>query len=107
VISSIEFHAEARAEYLAAIDWYSDHAVDLGDRFEAMVTESIDGLAVWPQSAPIWPGWARTPVVRALHLPDPWPYRVVYFVVGDQLRVVAIAHDKRLPGYWRDRVAGS
>ena len=33
-----------------------------------------------------------------------FPYRVVYFVAGEQLVVVAVAHTKRRPGYWRDRV---
>lgn len=33
-----------------------------------------------------------------------FPYRVVYFVDDDWLTVVAVAHAKRRPGYWRDRV---
>ena len=33
------------------------------------------------------------------------PYRVVYVVVVSDIDVVAIAHAKRRPGYWRDRVA--
>jgi toxin ParE1/3/4 len=33
-----------------------------------------------------------------------FPYRVVYVVVASDIDVVAVAHAKRRPGYWRDRV---
>ena len=54
----------------------------------------------------MWPGWDREPVVRSKGVND-FPYRVVYFVEGDLLTIVAVAHAKRRPGYWRDRVASS
>jgi plasmid stabilization system protein ParE len=36
-----------------------------------------------------------------------YPYSLVYFVQDDVIRVVAIAHDKRRPGYWRKRLRES
>lgn len=46
----------------------------------------------------------------ALYAPDirsakvaRFPYRVVYVIVGSNIDVVAVAHAKRRPGYWRDR----
>ena len=33
-----------------------------------------------------------------------FPYSLVYFVENDTLNVVAVAHDKRKPGYWRSRL---
>jgi hypothetical protein len=32
-----------------------------------------------------------------------FPYLVFYAVAPEEIRVVAIAHAKRRPGYWRDR----
>ncbi len=32
--------------------------------------------------------------------------RLIYLVTPDELVVIAIAHQKRKPGYWRDRVVG-
>ena len=61
-------------------------------------------LMEWPTSAPVWPQWDRLPLVHAAHLSGHWPYRLVYFVENDRLVIVAVAHDKRMPGYWRDRV---
>lgn len=34
-----------------------------------------------------------------------FPYRVVYFVEHEVLTIVAVAHAKRRPGYWRDRAS--
>lgn len=46
------------------------------------------------------------PMVRSKGVSD-FPYRVVYFVEGDLLKIVAVAHAKRRPGYWRDRVSAA
>lgn len=32
-----------------------------------------------------------------------FPYSIVYYVHGDELRVIALAHHRRSPGYWRSR----
>ena len=34
-----------------------------------------------------------------------FPYRIVYYVRGDQVRIIAYAHERRRPGYWGHRVA--
>jgi len=33
-----------------------------------------------------------------------FPYRVVYVVVGEDVDVIAVAHAKRRPTYWRRRL---
>lgn len=104
MIRSTKFHPDARAELLAAIRWYDDRQSGLGSRFNAMAQRTLDFVVDWPKLAPVWPGWGRIPAVRAAHLPERWPYRVVYFVGGTELWVIAVAHDKRLPGYWKNRV---
>lgn len=32
-----------------------------------------------------------------------FPYRIVYIVVGEDVDVLAVAHAKRRPAYWRRR----
>lgn len=78
----------------------------LGSRFEASVDSVIDGVLESPESGAVWPGWDSLPVVRSRRVPD-FPYRLVYLIQPDELLVVAIAHEKRKPGYWRDRVAST
>jgi hypothetical protein len=33
-----------------------------------------------------------------------FPYRLIYWTEGDNSLVVAIAHSKRRPGYWKARL---
>lgn len=100
---NIKWHPEARAEFDADIDWYDGLEVGVGDRFEAVVLVAVDAAGDSPEAWPKWPDWDREPVVRSKGVTD-FPYRVVYFVDDDLLTIVAIAHSKRRPGYWRDRV---
>src|SRR2546428_173623 len=43
-------------------------------------------------------------VIRRTLLPR-FPYAVVFIDLGTELRVLAVAHAKRRPGYWLNRVA--
>jgi toxin ParE1/3/4 len=100
------FHPEARTEFVVDVDWYDEREVGLSERFEIAVRAAIDAAVDSPESWAVWPGWDRQPVVRSKGVSD-FPYRVVYFVQGDLLMIVAVAHAKRRPGYWRSRVAST
>jgi len=67
-------------------------------------TEIVDPVLEWPESGAIWPGWDSTPAVRSRRVAG-FPFRLVYLVQPAELAVIAFAHDKRLPGYWRERVS--
>ena len=97
------FHPEAKAEFLAEVEWYDEREFGLGARFEIAVREAIDAAVDSPETWSVWPGWEREPAVRSKRVSG-FPYRVVYFVTGEQLAVLAIAHAKRRPGYWRERI---
>ena len=38
------------------------------------------------------------------HFTDRFPYGVIYLVEPDHIRIVAVMHLHREPGYWRKRV---
>lgn len=76
----------------------------MGDRLETEVLIAVDQCVDTPDAWPVWPDWERQPVVRSKGVQG-FPYRIVYFVNGDLMTVVAVAHTKRRPGYWRDRVS--
>lgn len=100
---AIGWHPEAEAEFDAAIDWYDERELGLGDRFEVHVLGAVDDSAGTPEAWPVWPGLDIQPVVRSKGVTD-FPFRVVYFLDDDLLMIVAVAHSKRRPGYWRERV---
>ncbi len=103
-LDDFEFHPEARAEFLADIDWFEEREFGLGERFAAAVRASIEDAVESPEGWSAWPGWNREPVVRSRGVKR-FQYRVVHFVSGELVIVVAVAHEKRRPGYWRDRMA--
>lgn len=63
----------------------------------------MDAAVDDPDACAKWPAWDSEPVVRSKGVAD-FPYRVVYDVEGEVLVVVTVAHAKRRPGYWRDRL---
>lgn len=57
----------------------------------------------FPRSAPRWPRLRAPFDVRRAVLRKA-PYLVVYTLLPDQIVVVAIAHARNEPGYWRERL---
>ena len=101
---AFDFHPEAQAEFAADVDWYDAREPGLGGRFAEAVRAAIDAAVDDPAAWATWPGWDRQPVVRSKGVTG-FPYRIVYFVEHDVLTIVAVAHAKRRPGYWRDRAS--
>ena len=90
----------ARDELLAAAFWYDEQREGLGSVLLAVVDEALGRIEVAPQSFPRDTFDARA---RRTTL-DRFPYAVIFLVHDEEVRVVAFAHAKRLPGYWGHRV---
>lgn len=99
---AFDFHPEAQAEFAADVDWYDARDLGVGTRFAEAARAAIDAAVDDPEAWATWPGWDRQPVVRSKGVTG-LPFKVIYFVEHDMLTVVAVAHTKRRPGYWRDR----
>lgn len=93
----IEVLPEAEAEAREAFQWYFDRSPIFADAFRTELFDAIDSLAV---TAMDWP--ADEDGNRRYHLKH-FPYTVWYEVLGQRVSVVAIAHQRRRPGYWQDR----
>lgn len=102
---AFEFHPEAETEFDADVFWFEDRETGLGLRFRTQVGVAIDAAAEDPGAWAVWPNWEREPLVRSKGVTG-FPYRVIYFVHDNRLTIVAVAHSKRRPGYWRERVSG-
>ena len=97
----LRFHAAAREEAEAAIRWYEDRVPGLGSDFATEIERAIAQIEEAPTS---WPASPDDQRARRLVL-SRFPYAVVYLVgpTGD-IVVAAIAHGKRQPGYWQERL---
>ena len=94
----VEFHADAIAEFEAAVDRYEAERRGLGAAFAEAVHVATARAAEAPASGlPFSAGTRRIFVLR-------FPYAVIYAQDGNRVLVVAIAHFRRRPGYWRRRV---
>ena len=90
----------AADEMTEAAAYYEDRRPGLGHRFLGQVQRAVARATTFPQSGPQWS--ARDPVVRKLAIKG-FPYLIIY-VIEPALTVIAVAHMKRRPGYWRDRL---
>ena len=96
----LEFHPEARDEFIAAADYYNAAVPGLGDRFLLAVQRTTDMVLRHPTA-----GTPRSANARR-RLGTGFPYDVVYQVRGDLVEVLAMAHQRRRPNYWRRRLSG-
>ena len=100
---ALRFHPKAESELEAAVDWYDDQQHGLGDDFLELVEEAVELIFEWPRVAPVFSGWDREPVVRTQAVAR-FPNRVLYYLTDHELMLVAFAHNRRKPSYWKDRV---
>ena len=95
----LQVSAPASFELAEAVRWYEDRRPGWGGRLFDAVTHSIELIETHPEIGSSRPGRLATRqfAVRG------FPYLVVYRERGEDLYVVAFAHAKRRPGYWRNR----
>ena len=93
----VTFHAEAEAEMVAAAAVYEAHTSGLGAEFIAEVERATQALVLYPKIGHRFSRRLRRVLVRR------FPYGLLYRSEPDAIRIVAVAHLRRRPGYWRHR----
>lgn len=100
----VRVEPEAIAEIIAAAQWYASRRAGLGDEFASAVFDRISASGRFPEAATPVHGLEGRLIARQVRLRR-FPYLVVYVVAADVIRVVAVAHERQLPGYWESRLA--
>src|SRR5262245_43327283 len=96
-MSEVSFHPRARDDYANAYAWYFNRnqtaAVDFESAFDKALHEIVDAPDRWH------------PVDKRhrTHLLERFPYQIIYRVIAGSIVVIAVAHARRRPGYWKDR----
>ncbi|MDP2238612.1 MAG: type II toxin-antitoxin system RelE/ParE family toxin [Burkholderiales bacterium] len=93
----VELHPEALIEARAAFEWYRERNPAAAAAFLTEVDTAINEISTTPNR---WPGFlhgTRRFLLRR------FPFSVVYRVTDAVIQVVAFAHARRRPAYWRDR----
>lgn len=96
----VRISAPAAGELEAAIVWYDEQRPGLGIELFDAVVATLQRIEDNPAVGPAAPssGLARRLLV------DGFPYQLVYQVKPAEIMILAVAHLKRRPGYWRDRL---
>lgn len=88
----------ALAELHDAAAFYAASAnVELGLAFLAEFERGVSAIMVNPKVGAMFRGTRRRYLLRR------FPYSIIYQVSDEELRVIAVAHQRRRPGYWVGR----
>jgi plasmid stabilization system protein ParE len=94
----ITLHPDADAEITEAARYYESRQPGLGTDLLGEVEQAFDYISTNPEaSQKIGRRVRRKPLWR-------FPYNLVYAVYPERIRIVAFAHQKRRPFYWRKRL---
>ena len=102
-MSVVRFAAEATDELAEAAAWYRARRPGLELEFLAEVERLLPLIAGSPAAFPRLLDLPSDLAVRRALLPR-FPYALILMELGTDVRVLAVAHVKRRPGYWLDRV---
>lgn len=96
-MNQVTILSEAKQELLDALSYYESKAQRLGLDFVKEVRASIERIKRFPES------YAKRSDGTQRCLINRFPYLVVYLYQSHHVWIVAIAHCKRKPLYWKDR----
>lgn len=94
---------EARAELAAAHARYEEALPGLGEQLADELGALLERIQEHPRAFPFAARVARRFEVRHAVLPR-FPFNVFFVELDEAIWVVAFAHQKRRPRYWRKRV---
>ena len=94
------FFSEAEQEMLEAALYYQSQSAGLGTDFLSEVEQAVQSIATSPYTWPILRGKLSRRLLRR------FPFGALYAIEPKEIVIIAVAHLRRKPGYWKDRVKG-
>ncbi len=91
------FHETAEKEFFDSIEYYEECQTGLGEKFSEEVYATIKRICEYPYA------WTYIDAKTRRCLTNKFPYGILYRVVNNHIRIMAIMHLNRKPGCWRDR----
>jgi plasmid stabilization system protein ParE len=92
---SVVLAPAAESDIEEAFHWYQERDAAAANSFRAETLEAIDQLAADPRR------WRVDANGNRRRLLKRFPYSVWFEVTANTVTVLAIAHHRRMPGYWR------
>jgi hypothetical protein len=93
----IRFLLPARRELTEAVNYHNAHRARLGDEFRDDVWATLGRIKKLPESWHALSDSIRCPTNR-------FPYGIIYTVASRDILIIAVAHNRQAPEYWRSRI---
>jgi toxin ParE1/3/4 len=103
-MSGVRILEAAAAEAAGAATWYESQRAGLGADFREDFKAALDNLQEGVIPGSPWPGRLGERGVKRILLKR-FPFSVVFVDTGSGKVVLAVAHHRRRPAYWRGRVS--
>lgn len=97
---AFNIHPEASKEFDAVLDYYFCIDPELADDFDFTFSGCLQGII----SNPLLYNIRRMSVRRANLKPRFSEYYIAYMIWRQKVVILAVAHAKRRPYYWRQRI---
>ena len=94
---SLFFHEEASAEALSAFAWYAARSLNAAQAFQDELQAAGRSIQQMPD---LWP---RSQHGTRSCLMKRFLFVLVYRVEAEHIEILAVAHARRNPGYWKHR----
>ena len=95
----LKFHPDARIDALEAYDWYAERSQEAADAFQEEIQDAGRAIREFPER------WATYVLGTRQYVLKRFPFVLVYRIAADRIEIVAVAHGRRRPGYWQERLA--
>lgn len=99
----VRLDSEAEEEIAAGTDWYEKQQPGLGAEFLDEIRVAMRSLQEPGPECGAVRGVPRELAVRR-KLVKRFPYLIIFIEFEHAVRVIAVAHGARRPGYWRRRI---
>ncbi len=94
---NVDIHPAAAEEIEAAEDWYFDVDPNVAANFRKTVFAALKRIGDQPRTFPIVEVGLRRCTLRG------FPYVILFDDSTERILVIAVAHTRRRPGYWKRR----
>lgn len=91
-------HPLAWQDIDSADEWYFERSPDASDGLIVEVSEALEAICQAPQRWPKYLHGTRRFLLRR------FPFAIIFLDQSNIVNVMAVAHHKRKPGYWKRRV---
>jgi plasmid stabilization system protein ParE len=82
----------------AALAWYAKRSSKAAEAFLTELDRVVDQISRHPERYPLHEFKTRKALLQR------FPYLIVFREESEGLQIIAVAHGRRKPGYWRDRI---